>query len=180
MDRRSAHCGGSSSGGHCSLLLLSHSQMKACQIEFVSSDGDVGMACGKPAVAKCADCGASICSDCQLACCGDSFCGQCYDYHITNTCVRKPVQNVRPLQTFGSSQRSYGGLGSHGDFFVLVFFRLVQSVSLIFLCSTNESAFHWIVTFHDRSWAAKYTLNVRQYRCFDVKQYPMCGVVVRA
>jgi hypothetical protein len=135
---------------------------------------------GKPAVTKCADCGASSCSDCQLACCGDSFCGQCYDYHITNTCVRKPVQNVRPLQTFGSSQRSYGGLGSHGDFFVLVFFRLVQSVSLIFLCSTNESAFHWIVTFHDRSWAAKYTLNVRQYRCFDVKQYPMCGVVVRA
>jgi hypothetical protein len=78
------------------------------------------------------------------------------------------------------SELPQGWLGSHGDFFVLVFFRLVQSVSLIFLCSTNESAFHWIVTFHDRSWAAKYTLNVGQYRCFDVKQYPMCGVVVRA
>jgi hypothetical protein len=31
------------------------------------------------------------------------------------------------------------GSGSHGDFFVLVFFRLVQSVSPIFLCSTNAT-----------------------------------------
>ncbi len=26
-----------------------------CQIEFVSSDSDIGMPCGKPAVAKCGD-----------------------------------------------------------------------------------------------------------------------------
>jgi hypothetical protein len=30
-----------------------------CQIEFVSSDSDVGMLCGKPTVTKCADCGAA-------------------------------------------------------------------------------------------------------------------------
>jgi hypothetical protein len=53
----------------------------------------VGMPCGKTAVAKCGDCGAAICSDCQLECCGDSFCGVCYDYHATTSCVRKPVQN---------------------------------------------------------------------------------------
>ena len=51
-----------------------------CQIEYVSSDSDNGMPCGKPAVTKCADCGTSICSDCCVECCGDSFCGQCYDY----------------------------------------------------------------------------------------------------
>jgi hypothetical protein len=66
-----------------------------CQIEYVSSDSDVGMACGKPAVAKCADCGTSICSDCCVECCGNSFCGQCYDYHVTDACVRKPVQHER-------------------------------------------------------------------------------------
>jgi bifunctional non-homologous end joining protein LigD len=32
-----------------------------CQIEYVSSDSDIGMPCGKPAVTKCADCGTSIC-----------------------------------------------------------------------------------------------------------------------
>jgi hypothetical protein len=64
-----------------------------CQIEFVSSDSDVGMPCGKPAVTKCADCGTSICSDCRTECCGNSFCGQCYDYHVTHRCVRKAVQN---------------------------------------------------------------------------------------
>ena len=67
-----------------------------CQIEYVSSDSDVGMPCGKPAVAKCADCGAAICDDCCAECCGESFCELCYDYHVANSCVRKPVQNVRP------------------------------------------------------------------------------------
>jgi hypothetical protein len=38
------------------------------QIEYVSSDSDIGMPCGKTAVAKCADCGAAICSDCQREC----------------------------------------------------------------------------------------------------------------
>ena len=65
-----------------------------CQIEYVASDSDVGMPCGKPAVTKCADCGAAICSDCRTWCCGQSFCGQCYDYHMTHTCVRKPVEKV--------------------------------------------------------------------------------------
>ena len=66
-----------------------------CQIEYVSSDSDAGMPCGKIAVAKCADCGSAICSDCCVECCGDSFCGQCYDYHTSHSCVRKPVQNER-------------------------------------------------------------------------------------
>ena len=62
-----------------------------CRIEFANDD--VGMPCGKPAAAKCGDCGSSICNDCRVECCGDSFCGQCYDCHLTNFCVRKPVQN---------------------------------------------------------------------------------------
>src|SRR5216683_100591 len=44
-----------------------------CQIEFVSSDTDNGVPCGKPAVTNCADCGVAICSNCRLECCGDSF-----------------------------------------------------------------------------------------------------------
>jgi hypothetical protein len=64
-----------------------------CQIEYVSSDSDVGMPCGKPAVAKCRDCGSAICDDCRTECCGESFCVVCYDYHLTNSCVKKPVQN---------------------------------------------------------------------------------------
>jgi hypothetical protein len=67
-----------------------------CQIEYVSSDSDVGTPCGKLAVANCADCGSAICSDCCVEGCGDSFCGQCYDYHVANSCVRKPAQSVRP------------------------------------------------------------------------------------
>ena len=37
-----------------------------CQIEYVSSDSDVGMPCGKTAVAECADCGTAICSNCRM------------------------------------------------------------------------------------------------------------------
>jgi len=74
-----------------------------CQIEYVSSDSDVGTPCGKPAVGKCADCGASICSDCQLECCGDSFCELCHDYHVTHSCLRKPVKSERPRSAFGSA-----------------------------------------------------------------------------
>ncbi len=66
-----------------------------CQIEYVSSDSDVGMPCGKPAVAKCADCGVSICSDCHTECCGDSFCELCYEYHTAHSCLRKTVHNER-------------------------------------------------------------------------------------
>jgi hypothetical protein len=76
MDRRTAHCGGSSSGEHCSLLLLSHSQIaenianltmsQFCQLEYVSSDSDVGIPCDKRAVTTCADCGVAICSGCRM------------------------------------------------------------------------------------------------------------------
>src|SRR5216684_5570236 len=59
----------------------------------LSSDSDIGMPCGKAAVAKCADCGSAICSDCCVECCGDSFCELCYDYHVAHSCARKPVQN---------------------------------------------------------------------------------------
>ena len=70
-----------------------------CQIEFGSSDSDIGTPCGKTAVAECADCGSSISSNCRTECCGDSFCDQCYDYHLTHFCVRKPVQNERHYPT---------------------------------------------------------------------------------
>jgi hypothetical protein len=69
-----------------------------CQIEFANDD--VGTPCGKPAVAKCSDCGTAICSDCCVECCGDSFCVVCYDYHVTHSCARKPVRNERHV--FGS------------------------------------------------------------------------------
>jgi hypothetical protein len=46
---------------------------RACQLEYVSSGSDSGTPCGKPAVAECADCGASICSDCRFECCGGFF-----------------------------------------------------------------------------------------------------------
>ena len=65
-----------------------------CQIEYGYSDSDIATPCGKPAVAECADCGASICSNCCVECCGDSFCELCYDYHVTHSCVRKPIRNV--------------------------------------------------------------------------------------
>jgi hypothetical protein len=67
------------------------------QIEYVSSGSADVTTCGKPAVAECADCGASICSDCQMECCGDSFCGVCYDYHLTHSCVEKPVSKRAQL-----------------------------------------------------------------------------------
>jgi hypothetical protein len=69
-----------------------------CQIEFAKDD--VGMPCGKTAVAKCSDCGTAICDDCRMECCGASFCELCYEYHVTHSCVRKPVQNER--RVFGS------------------------------------------------------------------------------
>jgi hypothetical protein len=43
-----------------------------CQIEYTSGETDV-TPCGKPAVAKSADCGAAICSDCRFECCGKSW-----------------------------------------------------------------------------------------------------------
>jgi hypothetical protein len=76
----------------------------ACQIEYGSSGKADAMPCGKPAVARCSDCGTSICEECRVECCGDSFCGQCYDYHVANSCARKPVQAERrpPFPSGGS------------------------------------------------------------------------------
>jgi len=75
--------------------------VSSCQIGYASIGSVEVTPCGKHAVAKCADCGSAICSDCRFWCCRDGFCEQCYDYHVTYTCLRKPVQNERhPLSTF--------------------------------------------------------------------------------
>ena len=66
-----------------------------CETVYVAAWSDQGLPCGKTAVAKCSDCGSAICSDCCTECCGDSFCVVCYDYHLTQSCLRKPVQNAR-------------------------------------------------------------------------------------
>ena len=65
----------------------------SCQIEFANDDA--GMPCGKTAVSKCSDCGTAICYDSCTECCGQSFCELCHDYHVTQSCLRKPVQNER-------------------------------------------------------------------------------------
>lgn len=75
--------------------------MPNCQIEC----NGAGTPCDKPAVAKCSDCGMTICSGCRLECCGDSFCEPSYDYHVTHSCLRRPVQNERDsLPTFRSTR----------------------------------------------------------------------------
>ena len=77
-----------------------------CQIEHGYSDSDIGTPCSNRAVAECADCGAAICADCRTWCCGESFCEWCGDYHATNACLRKPVQNERHYPTFGSTDKT--------------------------------------------------------------------------
>jgi hypothetical protein len=67
--------------------------MSSCQIGYATMGSIEVTPCDKRAVAKCADCGTAICSDCLFSCCGDLFCGQCDDYHVTHTCLKKPVQN---------------------------------------------------------------------------------------
>lgn len=74
--------------------------MSFCQNEHVESDSDVGTPCSNRAVAECAECGAAICEECRTWWCGQSFCVSCGDYHVTVSCVRKPVQNER--QVFGT------------------------------------------------------------------------------
>jgi hypothetical protein len=74
-----------------------------CQIVFANDD--MGTACLKAAVAECSDCGTAICSDCRAEYCGQSFCSVCIDFHLSQECVRKPVQNERPFPSgaFGSA-----------------------------------------------------------------------------
>jgi hypothetical protein len=67
--------------------------MPSCRIEYASGYGADVTPCGKLAVAECADCGVSICRNCSVRCCGDSFCEYCYDYHVTHSCLKKPVHN---------------------------------------------------------------------------------------
>ena len=74
-----------------------------CQIEHTSSDGADVTPCVNRAMAECADCGLLICDDCRVECCSEPFCSQCYDYHVTHSCVRKPVQSERqPVPLFRS------------------------------------------------------------------------------
>lgn len=83
---------------------------QVCQIEHVASDSGVGTPCNNTAVAECGDCGIAICYDCRTWCCGQSFCEQCGDYHATNSCVRKPVQNERePSPTIFAVWRDKAG-----------------------------------------------------------------------
>ena len=35
-----------------------------------------------------------ICSDCLTECCGQLLCEDCYDYHASYSCLRKPSQDV--------------------------------------------------------------------------------------
>ena len=63
-----------------------------CEVVYVAHSSDQGLPCGKRAVAECDDCGTAICEECRLTCCGDSWCPSCYNFHITNACVRKPMQ----------------------------------------------------------------------------------------
>jgi hypothetical protein len=70
-------------------------ELGLCQIEYVSGGKSNTVPCSRAAVAECADCGVLICSDCRTECCGDSFCSQCYEYHVTNSCLRKRVRNER-------------------------------------------------------------------------------------
>jgi hypothetical protein len=97
MGRRGADRSSHHSGDLCNLLLFAHGKVmnQACQMIFAPSGSDVGTPCDKRAVITCADCGAAICSHCRTERCGDSFCELCYDYHVTTSCIRKPVQNVR-------------------------------------------------------------------------------------
>ena len=70
-------------------------ELGMCQIEYVSGGKSCTVPCGREAVAECTDCGVRICSDCRTQCCGDSFCDQCYDYHLSNSCMKKRVQSER-------------------------------------------------------------------------------------
>jgi len=63
-----------------------------CESVYVDSDSDIGVLCGRTAIANCSDCGTAICEDCCVQCCGQSLCGVCYDYHVAGSCLRKSIQ----------------------------------------------------------------------------------------
>ena len=63
-----------------------------CESVYVDSDSDIGVLCGRTAIANCSDCGTAICEDCCVECCGQSLCGVCYDYHVAGSCLRKSIQ----------------------------------------------------------------------------------------
>jgi hypothetical protein len=64
-------------------------QSSNCQIECGSVEA---VQCGSPAVADRSDCGSQFARDCRTECCGESFCGHCYDSHMTHSCLRKPAK----------------------------------------------------------------------------------------
>ena len=72
--------------------------MPDCQIEYGPLQSANGLPCGRSSVAECADCGKAICEKCRMECCADSWCDWCYDYHVTHTCLRKPVKAERRTQ----------------------------------------------------------------------------------
>ena len=80
--------------------------MPKCQLEYAQSGRAGTVPCDKPAVGVCADCGTTISSDCRVEYWGDLFCQQCYDYHVTHSCLRKPVQNERNQRHLPSDKAS--------------------------------------------------------------------------
>ena len=75
-----------------------------CKSVYVDSDSDIGILCGRAASATCSDCGTAICDDCCVECCGQSLCGVCYDYHVRDSCLRKPVQAERQGRGLGDKK----------------------------------------------------------------------------
>ena len=75
-----------------------------CESIFVDSDSDRGVLCGRTAIANCSDCGTAICDDCCVEGCGQSFCGPCYGFHATGSCLRKPVQAEQQGREWGDKK----------------------------------------------------------------------------
>ena len=65
-----------------------------CACVFVDSDSDVIVQCGRTVIATCSECGMQqdVSIGC-VECCEQSFCGVCYDYNATVSCLRKSVRS---------------------------------------------------------------------------------------
>ena len=74
-----------------------------CQVEFGQRERADTVPGGKPAVAKCDDCGISICSDYREECCGDSFDGY---YHVSHSCVEKRLK-IAQIPANGSADCTF-------------------------------------------------------------------------